>query len=143
MQRRARQGYIRKIDFVFYNERKIKEAIKEVREDPAPTQKTSMRVLSFSDPTSIQAIKNATPIKSIAFEGHVLENPESWVKVIDRTYNWADELTKSIAAGRYKKEDYRETCMKQNCSERVYYRRLEQFRHRAAMIAIGLQLITI
>ena len=143
MQRRARQGYIRKIDFVFYNEREIRRGVMEIREDPAPSQKTSVKVLAFSDPTSMSAIRNATPIEKIVFGEHVLENPEKWLNVIDRTYNWADELTKSIARGRYKKEDYRETCLKQNCSERVYYLRLREFRYRAAMIAAGLQLLTV
>ena len=143
MQRQSRQGYIRKIDFVFYNEREIRRGVMEIREDPAPSQKTSVKVLAFSDPTSMSAIRNATPIEKIVFGDHVLENPEKWLNVIDRTYSWADELTKSIARERYKGADYRQTCMRNNCSERVYYLRLERFRNRAALIAVSLKLITL
>ena len=143
MQRQSRQGYIRKIDFVFYNEREIRRGVKEVREDPAPIQKTNVKVLAFSDPTSMSAIRNATPIEKIVFGDHVLESPEKWLNVIDRTYSWADELTKSIARRRYGKEDYRKICGDLSIAQTTFYEKLKKFQRYAVMQAIALRLITV
>ena len=143
MQRQSRQGYIRKIDFVFYNEREIRRGVMEIREDPAPSQKTSVKVLAFSDPTSMSAIRNATPIEKIVFGEHVLENPEKWLNVIDRTYSWADELTKTIARRRYSKEDHRKICGDLSIGATTFYEKLKKFQRYAAMQAIALRLITV
>lgn len=142
MQRRARSEYICKIDFVFYNEGKIRLCVREARVDPAPSQKTSMRVLAFSDPTSRQAIRNASPVEKIAFDGHVLEKPEQWLMVIEKTYAWADELTREIARERYRGEGYRQICEKVSVAQTTFYERLRKFRRYAAMQAIALRLIT-
>ena len=80
------QDYFKKIDFIFHNERKIRRLVYENRNDCV---KPEIRNGSgLSDPTANDAIKNLTPLPSITICGEVLKFPESWLEVIDKTYNW-------------------------------------------------------
>ena len=59
----SRPGYYRKIDFVFYNEQAIRDAIEDAREGARP--RTERNGSGVGDPTASTAIRNITPLISV------------------------------------------------------------------------------
>lgn len=138
--RRTGQGYIRVIDFVFYNEKKIRLAVLAAREDVPYAGKSGS---SVGDPTASKAIRNATPLRSVMVGGEKLEWPEDWLRVIDATYAWCDNDRLIVAKDRYTGVDYRETCAKLSIGTSQYFRLIDDARNHAALCAAQLGLIKV
>lgn len=142
---RSSEPYFRKIDFVFYNEGKIRVAVAEMRLDdgrPHIPQK-----IELSDPTVSQALRNLTPIKSVMLNcGQSLEYPERWLIVIDKTWHWAksqNDCRYEVARRRYAYEDYRKTCRELQISDTRRRRLLDLVRMYASLHAVQLGLIRV
>ena len=144
-QRQNSKPWIKKIDFVFYNERPIREAVLDERNGLRPDY--NVRTSSgLSDPTARDAIRNLTPITSIIISGQPLKFPERWIIVIDKTYLWCSKQSSThyeVARRRYNGEDYRVTCRELNISNTTRRNTLEHVRMYAALQAVQLKLITV
>ena len=143
MQRqREKRPYMRKIEFVFYNERAIRAAVEDARND---TREVSPRNGSgLPDPTAYEAIKNLTPIPAVEISGQLLEHPERWLVVVDKTYAWCQrqsDMHYEIARRRYNGEDYRKTCRELAITQPVVSSVMEKIRMYAALQAVQFQLI--
>lgn len=141
MQRRTGTEYMRKIDFVFYHEREIREAIQDARENGG--KRSVHRKNHISDPTAAEAIRNVTPLRSVRVHGSSLEWPEHWLRVIDAVYAWCDNDRLVVAKDRYRNEDYRCTCAKLNISEAKYYKLFKDVRRYAALCAVQLGVVKV
>ena len=141
--RQSKKSWIRKIDFVFYNETEIRMLVKEEKgEKKIPLIRSASGI---SDPTAKEAISNLTPLKSITIKGKELNNPEDWLKVVDNTYAWAkkqDNPRYVVAKLKYIGEDYRLISMKCHVSIRFQYALIENFRRYATSQARDLELIS-
>ena len=143
MQRkREKRPYMRKIDFVFYNERAIRAAVEDARND---TREVSPRNGSgLPDPTAYEAITNLTPIPAVEISGQLLEHPERWLVVVDKTYAWCrrqSDVHYEIARRRYNGESFLQISMKLYVSTTQVFEILERIRMYAALQAAQFQLI--
>ena len=129
--RQSRKAWIRKIDFVFYNEAEIRLLVKEARSKLE--EHAIKRSGGTADPTAREAISNLTPLKSITLKGKELSRPEDWLQVIDNSYE---------AKLKYIGEDYRLISMKCHVSIRFQYALIENFRRYATSKARDLGLIS-
>lgn len=134
---RMGKGYIRKLEFVFHNEKAIREAVLDARNCHEKTGKIG----GTGDPTASRAIRNITPLRSVRIRGENLRRPEDWLRVVDATYAWCDRDRLAVAKGRYAGVDYRETCAKLSISATTYFNLLKEVRIHAAFCAANLQLI--
>lgn len=133
--RQSKKSWIRKIDFVFYNETEIRLAVLEAKLNGKPMPEISRNASNISDPTASEAIVNLSPISTVKIKGQDLNQPEKWLAVIDKTYAWAAEnnnIKYQIAKLKYKGIDYRMICLGQHISIRFLYTLLEKFRGYAA-----------
>lgn len=142
---RSNEVYFRKVDFIFYNEEKIRVAVAEARADdgrPHLRQKAES-----SDPTATQAARNLTPLVKVMINcDDVIEYPERWLEVIDKTWTWAKkqkDCRYEAARRRYAKEDYRKTCRELHVSTAHYFRLVDCVRMYAALHAVQLGLIRV
>ena len=89
-QRKNRNTYLAKIDLMFYSEIEIREAVEQARQSENRSGIVqSMGDNNFSDPTANKAVKNMTPLNAVIIKGgQIIKRPESWLVVIDKTYNW-------------------------------------------------------
>lgn len=148
-QRKTREIYFRQIDYVFYHEKDLREGIMQARLTQGEVG--AIKVVNengFSDPTARQAVKNLTPLELVILEGgDVLKKPESWLEVIDKTYDWCKKQGDNryeVAKRRYYKlEDYRKTCDELNISNSTRRRLLELVQMYAALQAVQLGLIQV
>lgn len=134
--------YMRKIEFVFFNEKEIREAVDEAREDSKTPELRNGS--GCPDPTASTAIRNLSPIPSVMIDGVELKSPESWLAVIDKTYNWCKrqgEKYYEFARSRYKGEYFVKACVKAEASTANFYMILERIRNYAAIQAAWLRLI--
>ena len=134
--RQSKKSWIRKIDFIFYNENEIRLAVLEAKVGGKPVMEMPIHnANNVSDPTATKAIQSMTPITTIRIKGQDLHQPEKWLTVIDKTYAWTrenDNLRYQIAKLKYKGIDYRMICLGQHISIRFLYTLLEKFRGYAA-----------
>lgn len=142
---RSNEIYFRKIDFVFYNEEKIRVAVAEARVDDGRPHLPQR--LEYSNPTATQAVRNLTPLTKVALNcEQTLEYPERWLEVIDKTWAWAKaqhDCRYEAARRRYAKEDYRKTCLELQISNSTRRRLLDLVRMYAALHAVQLGLIRV
>ena len=147
-QSQSRETYMRQIDFIFYREKEIREAVFRARSKT--TLSGTFRLVNaggIPDPTAIEAVRNLTPLKSVILnDGEKIENPERWLEVIEKTYkNCATQkdCRLEVARRRYKREDYRKTCEDLNISDSTRRRLLELVKMYAALQAVQLGLIKV
>ena len=147
-QSKNREYYFRQIDFIFYREKQIRDAVFEKRTTSGSDSGTPMINLfsgTISDPTASKAIKNLSPLKFVTIkDGIIIKYPEQWLEVIDKTYSWCkkqNNLYYEVARRRYNNEDYRKTCIDLHISEASQRRFLEKVRIYAALQAVQLRLI--
>ena len=140
--RQSKKSWIRKIDFIFFNEAEIRLLVADARNNlKVPIIRNASQI---PDPTAKEAIANLTPIKSITLKGKELNRPEEWLKVIDTSYSWAKEQDNPryvVAKLKYMGEDYRLICAKCHISIKYQYLLIERFRMFAADEAYELGLI--
>ena len=141
---RHTQNYIKKIEYAFFNEKAIREAVYEARSlMKIPEVRNGS---SLADPTAAQAIRNLTPVHSINLYGEELRRPEDWLTVIDKTYCWCSrqcETYLKLAKRRYEGVHFAKICATLNLVPEKFFRILEKIRHYAALQASYLQLIRI
>lgn len=133
-------GYFRKIDFVFYNANKIREAVQDAKYKPI---EHSVNGSGVGDPTAAQAIHNIMPIRFVTVEGNQLEWPEAWLRVYDMTYKLCNALQLEVLMAFYRDEDYKKTCEHLNISQPTHSRLKGQFRHVQELCAVQEGLIRI
>ena len=152
MAQRQRNGgtnkpWIRKIDFVFYNEQEIRLAVLEARNTGKPLAEVPSRNASgMSDPTARDAISNLSPVPVVRINEQELRLPERWLTVIDKTYAWAKSQSDEhyeVARRRYHGEDYRVTCRELHVAQSTHSKIMENIRMYAALQAAQMNLIYI
>lgn len=142
-QRNSSKPWIRKVDFVFYNEEEIRLSVLEAR-NTAASAPVIRNASGISDPTAREAIYNLTPLPTITISGQALTLPERWLTVIDKTYAWAEATNKlryEIARRKYLGQNYKMICIECHISMKHQYLLLENFRRYAADEARELELI--
>ena len=142
---RSNEVYFRKIDFIFYNEEKIRTAVAEARADdgrPHLRQKANS-----SNPTATQAVRNLTPLTKVIINcNEAIEYPERWLEVIDKTWAWAKkqkDCRYEVARRRYAREDYKKTCRELHISQGTYNRLYTFVKMYASLHAVQLGLIRV
>lgn len=147
-QRKNRNSYLARIDFIFYHEKEIREAVLQARLDSGGLG--TIRIAGgngLTDPTARQAVKNLTPLPVVVIHGgHTVKHPEHWLIVIDKTYDWCKTQKDSryeVARRRYNDEDYRKTCRELNISNSTRRRLLELVQMYAALQAVQRGLIQV
>ena len=147
-QRKNKNTYIQHIDFIFYHEAELREAILQVRLDSG--HNGAFKTVSnnaMTDPTANQAVKNLMPLPVVEIRGgHTVKRPESWLIVIEKTYSWCKlqkDCRYETAKRRYNGEDYRKTCHELNISNSTRRRLLELVQMYAALQAVQLGLIQV
>ena len=148
-QSKNREYYFKQIDFIFYREKQIKDAVYEKRNGGRDTSFPMISLFSSgtSDPTSSNALKNLTPLKFVTIkDGVLIKSPESWLAVIDKTYSWCkrqQDCRFEVAKRRYHNEDYRKICIDLHISKTTLHRLLDMVRTYAALHAVQAGLIKI
>lgn len=149
MQRqRPQEKYLRQIDFVFYHERELREAIVETRlgarTEGVIKTKNSNRI---TNPTATQAVKNLSPLNAVNLRnGEIVKYPERWIIVIDKTYEWCRKQKGQfleIAKRRYAREDYRKTCRELSITHPTISNTMRLVRMYAALQAVQQGLIEV
>lgn len=141
MHRQTGTEYVRKIDFVFYHEREIREAVLDAREGAG--KQAARNKNRIGDPTAARAIRNVTPLQSVRVRGTRLEWPEHWLQVVDAVYAWCAGDRLVVARDRYQGIDYADTCVKLSISTKTYYNLLDGVRQYAALCAVQLGVIKV
>ena len=147
MQRKARDGKIRKIEFAFYNERKIRDAVTEARaggsrHDGAAGGNSS----HISKPTENAAIRLAVELPFVTLDnGGTVELPERWLAVIDAVRAWcaSDAVRAGIFRRRYGGEGAVAVQRGMGISESTYRYTLSQIRDFAVMCAAQAQVVRV
>ena len=149
-QSKNRDYYFRQVDFIFYREKQIRDAILEKNLESKDNSISLFPVANahtFSDPTASRALRNLTPLKFVKLrDGTMIKYPEKWIAVIDKTYNWCrrqQDCRFEVAKRRYHNEDYRKTCIDLSISKSTLHRLLESVRMYAALQAVQAGLIKI
>ena len=143
----SNKPWIKKIDFVFYNEREIRLAVLEAREGGGsgkPLEVPGRNGSGVSDPTARDAMYNLTPLPMVRINGQELRLPERWLTVIDKTYAWAksqSEIHHEVARRRYRGEDYRVTCRELHIAKSTLHRIIEVVKMYASLQAAQMNLI--
>ena len=148
MQRKARDGKIRKIEFTFYNERKIRDAVTEARaagsrHDGAARSSNPSHI---SKPTENAAIRAAVELPFVTLDdGGTVELPERWLSVIDAVRAWcaSDAVRAGIFKRRYGGEGAVAVQKNMGISESTYRYTLSQIRDFAVMCAAQAQVVRV
>lgn len=139
---REKRPYIRRVEFVFYHERAIRDAVFEAREDTVTPEVYNNSGLP--DPTLREVIRRLTPVDEVLVSGEYLKYPERWLDVVDKTYAWCKNQQGchyEIARRRYRGEHYLKSCRELHISQNSYSSLLEKIRTYAALQAAQLNLI--
>ena len=148
-QSKNRDYYFRQVEFIFYREKQIRDAVFEKRNNSRDSSAPIISLFSgsISDPTASSVIKNLTPLKTVTItDAVIIKYPEKWLEVIDKTYSWCKRQTDcryEVARRRYNGDDYRKTCRDLHISETTNRRLLETVRTYAALHAVQAGLIKI
>jgi len=148
-QSKNREFYFRQVDFIFYHERKIRDAVieKQLGKDNSISLFPVANTHNISDPTASKALKNLTPLKFVILpDGTLIKYPEKWLAVIEKTYNWCrrqEDCRYEVAKRRYNNEDYRKTCIDLHISKTTLHSLLEKVRIYAALQAVQAGLLKI
>lgn len=144
-QRTTLDATTRKVESMFYREKEIRKAVADARLDSGTGGHTGGGGHAWvSDPTAIQGMKMATPLKSVTlWDGAVVHQPEQWLAVIDATYNSMDALQRKAVRMRYTGESYTKISDTLHISRNVYYAILDDARKFAVAAACQYKLVTV
>lgn len=139
--RRTGKGYIKVIDSMFYNERKIREAVFAARND-IPRQLVGGGC-GPGNPTENIALRNVSPLRFVTVDGVRISWPEDWLRVIDATRaNFATDSDRYVILhDMYANVDYRHTCAVLSISINKLHKIRQEIRQYAALCAANLNLI--
>lgn len=141
-QRQDDRPYIRKVEFVFYNEAEIRLSILDARAD---TKTPELRNGSgLPDPTATTAVRNLSEIPVVFIHGQELKYPERWTTVVDKTYAWCKRQGNKyfeIARARYGGAHFVKICSTLDVTFTKFYEIVEKVKIYAALQAAQLNLI--
>ena len=153
MQRRSRDKNVRAFEFMMRSERKIRDAVEEMRASKkGRTGRTPTGHAYISDPTAGEAIRNAEELHFVEIEGGGrVEWPERWLRVIDAVRAWCEfsYLRREILRRRYNGESWTKTCAEikisrdRYLSETKYREILRSIRSYALQCAAQMQVIKV
>lgn len=138
------EKYKKKIDWVFFNEKKIEKAVYNARVDNPRPEKVIGDPNKISDPTAQSALHNLTPLSFVYIGSNILKLPELWLAVISRTYNWCkrqSELHFQAVRKKYLGEHYLRICRELNISQPTLHNKINIARQYAALQAAQFHLI--
>ena len=146
-QKKKKFAYFGQVDFVFYREEDIREAVARARLESGHFGGLVVASSNtFTDPTARQAVKILTPVAAVMIDGRTVKRPESWLEVVDKTYKWSKtqkDCRYEIARRRYSGEDYRKTCRDLSISDSMRRRLFEFVQMYATLQAVQLGLIQV
>ena len=146
-QRNSANAIVRKVEYVFYNEKNIRRAVNEKRLDSGGHTGGENTGHAFvSDPTAVKAIRDAVEIEWVLLDnGDNIRWPERWIGVINAVYSWCgkDSIRLQVAKMRYRGCDYRDTCAELHISQSTYSAIMAEIRNYAMMCACQEQLIRV
>jgi len=135
-------SYIKKVEYVLYNELEIREKVLEAKNKAAlPAVRNGSQI---SDPTAAEAIRNLEPVKAILIDNQLLMEPEKWLEVIERTRDWCrrhGEKFYRIMRGKYCRESVSAVCQELGITGDNYRSAVEDIRNYAAMWAAWYHLV--
>ena len=155
------EKYRKKIDWVFFNEEKIADAVQMARIDTPRPEKVIGDPNKISDTTAQTALNNLTPLSSVIVGqrevinkkherrlvgGIVLRLPELWLAVVDKTYGWCkrqSELQFQAVKQKYRGIHYHKICREFSISQSTLHNWIERTRMYAALQAAQFKLIYI
>lgn len=141
-QRTSTDETMRRIEYVFYREKELREAVSAARAIGKSSKSGGKGHAFISDPTAQQGIKRAMPLKSIILpDGAVVYNPEKWIRVINTVYGKLTQGQKDCVALRYRGYSYKQVADKLHVSQATYYRNINLAQNYARMVAIQLGLV--
>lgn len=138
--RRSGKWYIRVVEYIFSNEKKIRDAVFAARND---IQRCQVRGSGVGNPTESAALNNVTPLRLVQIDGDDLRWPEKWLTVIDATrenFRYDNERT-VIMADMGARIDYRMTCAKLTISKSTLFEMRQDVLQYGAMCAASMGLI--
>lgn len=146
MQRQARydEPHYRLIDFIFYNERVLRELVEDEKRNY--TRPLIYNNSGVADPTAYEVIKRLTPVEKIVIDGRELKRPEDWLLLIDKAYSWSktqENNLYNLAQMRYLGLDTEYICFKLSIGVEMFYRLFNKFRQRALLLAAYYRLISL
>lgn len=138
---------IARVNHLFFYSHILRKAVAEAREQQESRNNSPSGGnghAHISDPTAIAAVKRATPLKMVSittpqFGDEKVSRPESWLRVIDKTFG----CYKSLLAGecmrdRYVKHEKPETIMtKRGIGRTTYYAWRDEFLRDAVLLAVN------
>lgn len=134
--------YMRKIDYVFFNEAQIREAVIESKNKMIYSEIKNPSAIS--DPTAATALRNLMPVEYVKIDAQLLRKPEEWLEVIDNTKRWCRERGETyyrILRGQYLGEKISRLCEEIGISADYFYRTLNKIRNYAALWAAWFHLV--
>lgn len=138
------EKYKKKIDWVFFNEKKIEKAVYTARIDTPKPEKVIGDPNKISDPTAQTALNNLTPLSLVIIGGEILRLPELWLEVINKTYNWCkrqSNLHFQAVKRKYLGTHYFKICRELHISHTTLYELVKKARMYAALQAAQFRLI--
>lgn len=138
------ERYKKKIDWVFFNEKKIEKAVYAARVDNPRPEVPVISQKNFSDPTANSALHNLTPLSSVTIAEDSLSYPELWLIVISKTYNWCRRQSDTYEQAIRKKYlglNYIKICHELHISQTTLKNYIERARQYAALQAAQFHLI--
>lgn len=132
--------HFKKIDFVFFNAGKIRDAIVEAR---CGRVEHNVNGSGIGDPTAAQAMHRIMPIKAVVIDCKRLEWPESWMRVVDAVYNLCDERHLYVLAAKYGGENYKRVCQQLHIAQSTHSKMWSEIRRFQELCAVQEGLIRI
>ena len=139
--KRKQAGYFTKIDWVFYNARKIKKAVEEARSDKGNKTRNGSGI---ADPTAAVVLNNLSPLRYVVFDGKRLEYPERWLKLVDLVYKNVNDIGRECLDGLYRRnETKKQTYTRINIEQSTHSRAWKEIKHIQELYAVQLGLIRV
>ena len=141
LMKKTYKGYFKKIDFVFFNAKKIRKAIDEARQDKGHK---NFNGSGIADPTAAVVINNLSPLRYVFIGGNRLEWPERWLKLVDLVYANATDFGRECLDGFYVRgESYEATYTRIHVHQSTHSRAWKELKHLQELYAVQLGLIRV
>ena len=139
--KRKQAGYFAKIDWVFYNARKIKKAVEEARSDKGNKTRNGSGI---ADPTAAVVLNNLSPLRYVVLDAKRLEYPERWLKLVDLVYKNVNDIGRACLDGKYvKRESSKQTYTRINIEQSTHSRAWKEIKHIQELYAVQLGLVRV
>lgn len=144
-QRESRDGNVRRIEWAIRHEKEIVDAVAEEKFAPKRSGGSSRGRSYVSDPTAVQAIRQAEEVRLVDVCGRRLEWPERWLSVVGAVRTWCnrDAVRAEIFRRRYAGESYIVTCAALHIAEQTYHFALKEIRGYSLQAAAQAQVVRV